>query len=55
MSPNMSLIPALVQELLKIFVWGGLRGPPSGGIGLNEVEVLKRKKYISGMSERLGI
>ena len=33
-SPNMSLIPALVQELLKMFVGGGgLKGPP-GGIGL---------------------
>ena len=28
----MSLIPALVQELLKIFVDGALKGP--GGIGL---------------------
>ena len=31
-SPNMSLIPVLVQELLKIF-FGGLKGPP-GEIGL---------------------
>ena len=33
-SPNMSLIPALVQELLKIFVGGGPKRPPAG-IGLN--------------------
>ena len=35
----MSLIPALVQELLKIFfggVGGGLKGPP-GGIGLKHL------------------
>ena len=34
-SPNMNLIPALVQELLKIFVGGGPKKPPSPvGIGL---------------------
>ena len=33
----MSLIPALVQELLKIFFGGGgLKGPP-GGIGLKHL------------------
>ena len=30
----MSLISALVQELLKIFVGGGGQKAPSGGIGL---------------------
>ena len=30
----MSLVPALVQELLKIFIGGGAKSPPSG-IGLS--------------------
>ena len=45
----MSLIPALVQEVLKIF-FGGLFSSPPGGIGLKLVRALHNVAFISRLT-----